>query len=154
MIYTWGHAEFINHYTITSQINLNGGKCEVIHTQKNRHTLTIHIYNDRIYSNIATQKNFLQVLWIALYHHHVNCQQQLKRQTVSLAGQREHNNIYHWALASWIMRALQNIWRRTGQLLIACGSPRFVFSSSKTRSYPFTNSLQNHEWRKEHFLTK
>lgn len=33
-------------------MNLNDEKCELTQT-KNMHTLTVHIYNDRIYSNIA-----------------------------------------------------------------------------------------------------
>lgn len=47
------------------------------------HILTIHIYNDRIYSSITTSNNFFTFfLWIAFCHYHISHQQQLKRNSI------------------------------------------------------------------------
>lgn len=52
-------------------------------TQENMHILTIHIYNDRIYSSITTSNNFFTFfLWIAFCHYHISHQQQLKRNSI------------------------------------------------------------------------
>lgn len=76
-------------------MNLNDIKCELIQT-KNMYTLTVHMDNDKIYSNIATLENLRLILWVA-FCYQIHHQQSLKRQAVSPAGWREHSNVHHWA---------------------------------------------------------
>lgn len=128
-------------------------KCELIQT-KNMYTLTVHMCNDRIYSNRCHMEKIKLFLVDSPLLSHPSSAMVQKVSSITSWLERTQQCTSLGTYNLHCVCSPEHIERNNRWLLITHSSPRSVLSSSENRSYPSTNSLQNHEWCEEHFLTK